>query len=224
MINFIGKYYSYDEIPFNYQNLNNDKWIQRQINKLYCINYKLAKKENKILLNSIIKRDNINILDFGGALGISYLLLRKIYKNKNIKYEIIETENICNYGNIFYSNDNNITFNTEINLRKVDIVYTRTSIQYIKNWKFVLSKLLLKRPKNFIFINLTAGDIETFLTLQKWEDKLIPYWFFNISEIVKLFKNSGYYLKKEKKAVKINSKYFNKKDRIKYTKNLIFEK
>lgn len=225
---YTGNYLSYENINVNYNNLNNDEWAKKQENKINNIDFVEGYGENKILINLSSNFDNTKILDFSGGLGISYMILKKYYMG-DIKYRIIETEKICLLGNKIFGDDKNISFSKSIKKNmEVDIVYIRTSLQYVKEWENLLLSLIDLAPKYFLFINLTAGNIRTFLTLQNWQNIHIPYWFFNIDDFKQVFFKNGYKIKYENNGSNILDNSYDvsveKKFRISFTKNLIFTK
>ena len=92
--------------------------------------------------------------------------------------------------------DKRIRFHTSLpkNLRDVSIVHLGSSLQYIKDWKNILSDLAEYNPQYFLFTDLPAGDIPTYATVQNFYGFKTPYWFFNIEEIVSEMKSIQYEL------------------------------
>lgn len=186
-----GIYQNHSELPF-YKEFDSELWVTRQKEKLTDISINRNKYliENRLLI-SIIK-NNDKILDYGGSLGLTYEALSQDY---NLKYAIVETKTICEAGkNIF---KDKIQFYQEIPLlmESLDIVYIRTALQYAIDWKADLKKLLELKPCTIVMAHLSAGDIPTYLTLQKWYGTEIPYWFINESELIDLVEMYGYKIK-----------------------------
>ena len=70
------------------------------ISSLYIISSELYSQNNKL-----------NILDFGGGMGISYAKLKQtLPKNKNLNYTIIENVDVCEIAKGLFLDDANIIF------------------------------------------------------------------------------------------------------------------
>lgn len=72
-------------------------------------------------------------------------------------------------------------------------------LQYIENWKSLLSDLLGLKPKVVLLDDVPAGDIPTFATAQNYYESKLLYWFFNVSEIITLFESYDYTLEYKSK-------------------------
>ena len=80
--------------------------------------------------------------------------------------------------------------NTNVNFKiKYDYIHISDSFQYVENWKDFLKKISNSKSNILIFNNLTAGEIPTYDTTQKFYDISIPYRFYNIREIINELKN-----------------------------------
>ena len=113
--------------------------------------------------------------------------------------------------------------------KKYDIVHISDSLQYIKDWRNFIKKIIKTKPKYIILNNLTAGEIPEYSTTQNFYNKKIFYKFFNLNQVIKNFKNyyivySGQYLNK------INGKYseypqsnFKKTDRLSFPCTVILK-
>lgn len=223
---FNGKFLHY---IYNLSNLDNIEWINKQKQRLHNLNINKEIKENKNLIELVYKlNDKIKIVDFGGSLGFSFLALKNVpeTRKKNIEYHIIETNGICNIGQDLFKNK--ITFHNSIDKTKnVDILYIKTSLQYAENWYDTLDKFIaFLKPQYFLFENLSAGKIETFTTLQRWQNHLVPYKFINIDEIKSLLNACDYCLKKEEDCIPIDDKFYSDdiepNCRLSCTKTLLF--
>lgn len=217
-----GIYSSFDEaeiaIEQNLDIFNEKLWIQN-INRdiKVCINSIQSNisipsfyKQRTIILPAVIsliieKKEKLNILDFGGGLGIGYLSLKESLFDqfKNIKYFIIELDNLVVDGKeIYYVEhptkclfEKNIFFYNKIpkNLL-IDIIYISSSIQYIRDWKSLITKFVNIKPQYLFFSDVFAGNIPTFVTLQNYYNHKVQHWFFNYSEFVSFVENLGYKL------------------------------
>ena len=188
---------SYDDLPSSIQDHNTIEWADKQ-----CAIFNgaddilpLLEKRNSFLIDTIrsYPKEEISVLDFAGGIGLSYYALLK-NTNKSIDYHIVEVPIICDRGNVLYQNDPFVSFSDKVpeELKTVDVVHIRTSIQYVQDWKACIKELLSLDPKVFLLAHLSAGDIPSYLTLQLWGEYEIPYWFLNIDEVKDVFFSSGY--------------------------------
>ena len=75
----------------------------------------------------------------------------------------------------------------------MDIVYTCSAMQYVEDYADLLKALCAYRPKYFLFVKLSAGDIPTYATAQKnVPGTVIPYLFLNVEEVIRIMKGNGY--------------------------------
>lgn len=145
------------------------------------------------------------IVDFGGGLGFSYLsFIQSCMKAKDYKYFIIESTEVCKTGEEIFSDYQNLFFITDLHklpVDKVDIVYMNSVLQYIADWEALIENLLGLNPEYVLLDDLPAGDIPTFATCQNYYESKIPYWFFNISDILFFLELYGF-------ALQYKSKFF----------------
>jgi putative methyltransferase (TIGR04325 family) len=175
----------------------------------------------------------IEILDFGGGLGIGYMTLKEsiLYANKKIKYTILELPEICKQGRELHKNEINFVENFS-NLQKFDLVHSSSAIQYIEDWKNLVKMFCSKNAKYILMSDVFAGDFETFVTLQNYYSNKIPHWFFNYNDFVEIFNQNGYNLEMRTyvSAKRLNYEdelpmiNFDKKFRLKYTSHMLFSK
>ena len=64
-------------------------------------------------------------------------------------------------------------------------MHAGSSIQYIPDWKGLLSKFADYRPKFLILEDVPAGKIPTFVTTQNFYGKKVRSRFLNIDELLK---------------------------------------
>lgn len=76
-----------------------------------------------------------------------------------------------------------------------DIVHIGSTLQYIDDWQGLLEGLITNyKPKYFVFSDLLAGAIPTFVTHQLFYGKRIPHHFFNWDKFIFLLKDLGFSL------------------------------
>lgn len=65
----------------------------------------------------------------------------------------------------------------------IDIIHIGSTLQYIEDWKSLLEALNDRfKPAYFVFSDLLAGNIPTFVSHQIFYKKKIPHLFINFSE------------------------------------------
>ena len=138
------------------------------------------------------------IIDFGGGLGFSYLsFIQSCRQATDYEYHIIESPEICKAGEEILSGYPNLFFHPDIQdlaFEKAAIIYMNSVLQYITDWKSLLSHLLGLKPKVFLMDDVPAGEIPTFATAQNYYESKLPYWFFNVNEIITFFESYDYTL------------------------------
>jgi putative methyltransferase (TIGR04325 family) len=202
-----GIYSSRDEIPIGSRDW--DYFTNWQFNEVK----KLAGRENDDpdefftgdralfpLLISVMQQNTqeITVLDIGGGVGIDFFSILNCTKNvSKLNYYVVEIPEILQkvdsvfkaYPQIHYiapSDENSI---------EPDVILFNSSLQYIDNFKERLSQCATKGAKFIVFIRLSAGHFNAYLTNQiNIPDIQTPYWFVNIEEIINLLYGSGYEL------------------------------
>ena len=243
-INYIWKgiYNNYKELPDNIEPFESAKFLENTINMTNYIiergkimgSVNLDVKDENLLLPLLISaisknKSKLKIIDFGGAMGISYVYVKNtISKDIDIDYHIIEKKEMCENGRlIFNGKDNHINFHSSLPfLEQVDLVHINSTLQYIENYKILLNQLCKYKPEFFVFIRFGCGDNKTFLTIQQnVEDTKIPCYFFNINEIISIMNENGYKLTfKGICSREYNMDNFPSEFRLKNSANLLFTK
>lgn len=158
-------------------------------------------KEENIFLPYLVSvlsqnRKNIRILDFGGALGIDYIpLAYGPICASEVEYYVVEQAAMCREGEKIFSGDARIHFCERLpaDLKEVDIVYSNSVLQYIKDYEKVVKELCEYRPSYFLIVRLTAGDVDDFVTIQKnIRGTEFACRFFNIGKFRDLMRRCGY--------------------------------
>lgn len=182
-----------------------------------------------VLVGSIYNLNNtIRILDFGGGLGHSYFPLRiNLPDCFNLKYLIVENKSMCKLGNEVNKDFDEIFFYSRIKEQKVDLIFAKSSLHYVSNWKQLLKKFKKLSPKYLIISDLPASENKTFVTSQKYYDYKIPVRFWNINEFLNFMDSMGYKLIYRHKIRNHYLKFLNhfEKDyKLDYFSDLIFKK
>ena len=237
---FEGIYKSFHEIENQGHAFASDFWIDRETRRLKeALKMKPevlnASKEYplfhiaSIVLNS---KKELKIIDFGGGPGRGFISVsRGILDLKKLDYKIIEIKEICDIGKKIFENEKDLEFYTDFPpLQEVDIFHFGSCLQYIENWKGILEKSFLYRPKYLLFSDLLAGDIETFVTKQLMFESILPYQFLNITEFISFIEDNNFDLRfRTNYEVKIQgafqslpTEHFPKNKRLRNSSNLLF--
>ena len=225
-------------------NVFNDKiWQKKILNKIKINKKNLISKYSNFFVSSSplpmiilgMNKKKIEIIDYGsGDQEILFQLLSYNINKIQINIDSVEVKNIVKILKKEIRNLNrkniNINFSEKFNFDKTyDFVHISDSLQYNFEWKSFLKKIAKRKHKFIILNNLTAGSFKTFAAEQKFYNKKLPYFFFNEKEIINIFSNYKAY--KYLYLNKINGLFqeypqsnFDRKDRIKYPKTLIFVK
>lgn len=205
-----GVYKTYEEIPVTGAGFDGDTWIKRSKEKLAET---LAKAEKGGAIPDIVeyktsllpflagvkagKKEKVRIVDFGGGLGITYLqVISAVVDKERIDYHIVENIKVCQEGRQQFSNYPRVHFHSTFpeDIRDVDIAHICSSLQYVKEWKSVISQICAYNAEHIVFADLPAGDIPTYATAQNYYESKIPFWFFNIDEIIGKMNEENYKL------------------------------
>lgn len=120
-----------------------------------------------------VRRNTINVLDFGGALGKHYFALRPLLPaSVKVRWTICETETMCNVGRQHFANDE-LSFTTSLEAvdHSADLAIASGSLQYVEQPIETLRALAVRAP--FVIVDrvpLTVGPRDR-LTVQK-----VPPW------------------------------------------------
>lgn len=208
-----GVYQSFKEAGGDYDAFDTDIWIDKQKEKIQSSlkaleDPRIASHTNTSkdyplpLIVSVLlaQQKNLSILDFGGGMGAQYLeLISKVPKAKDdVTYYIVDgkktLENIPADMKCF----SNLSFHESLEdiTQKVDILHIGSTLQYIENWKSLLNFLTEKfEAMYFVFSDLLAGDVPTFVSHQIFYDKKIPHIILNLEEFIDFFnKNLSFQL------------------------------
>ena len=79
---------------------------------------------------------------------------------------------------------NKLFFHDSIPDIPIDVVYSRTSLQYISDWRLVLKQLASLGAKYMVLSDTQTGRIPTFVGIQNWYGHFVPNWFFNLDEFL----------------------------------------
>ena len=203
-----GVYTSFGETPAVGQGFESQRWADQSLKKVSSLIEQT--KCPRSVPSTVVHRDNllpflvslvndhsdrVSILDFGGGLGATFVAVSEsIDPKKNLEYHIVDLAKTCELGTDLFKDDQRVQFHSTFpeNLPTVDIIHIESALQYVEDWATVLNKLASLSAKFFLFTNLAAGDIPTFVTTQRYYESKIPCWFFNLNEVVDEMSKLGY--------------------------------
>jgi len=199
-----GIYDSFDQCPGHGQGYESDRWVRQETERIHSL---LQAIKNDGAIPSVVsyrmnllpllaattavnsKKNKVTILDFGGGLGSTYISVTAACANSQIvDYHIVESKSICRAGKECFKGNTHIHFYDHLpeKIQDVDIVCLCSSIQYIKDWQGLLKGVAEYDPQYVLLADVPAGDIPTYATVQNYYESKIPYWFFDVNEIIRM--------------------------------------
>ena len=187
------------------------------------INY----KRTLIFLRFIKKKKFKNIIDFGGGAGYHYFISKKKFPDLNFKWFIVENRTIVKLCTKKLKCKNLFFFNSLNKIKKADIIFFSSSINYTKNPAETIKSTIKLRPKYLYFTRtpLTKNQSIKYkqisllsengpIKIKNEKEKIIEYEnkIINIKEFEDMFKDKFVIKKKyiDQKNVFLNKNtYFN---------------
>lgn len=193
-----GIYRTFREAPQVGPGFKSDTWRQNSLAKLRL---QAEPAFSSTLLHALVAVRSVDgrvlrVLDFGGGLGLTYAALLKSTGNPSqIEYHIVEIPEVCMAGRTEFANDPRIRFHEALpELQDVGIVHAQSSLQYVEDWRGVLSDLVHYRAPYMILTDVPAGSFDPFVSLQTYYGSRIPCWFLNMDQLLSQLRTSGYRL------------------------------
>ena len=190
-----------------------------------------ASGENRTLslVGSVVcgETGKVTVLDFGGGAGGTFLpFISGMAGCDAVDYHVVDLPAVCAIGRRFWKDEPRLHFHDELpsGLPAVDIVHIDSALQYVEDYRGLLLRLCEYRPRFFLFVRLSAGDIPTYATAQRnVRGSTLPYWFINVGELIDLMAAAGYVLRfKEQLDREYNQDNFPARYRLGRTCNLLF--
>ncbi|MDR1366184.1 MAG: methyltransferase, TIGR04325 family [Holosporales bacterium] len=205
-----GVYSNFAEVGGDTGVFESDHWINRQKEKLqraiedfksglaYSKDYPLS-----LVVAMLIDEQRegggqrVKVLDFGGGMGLQYLdLITKVPSAEElVDYTILDNEKLIDATCGCMKQFKNLSFVTTLSVVRgdMDIVHMGSSLQYVEKWQGLLAELNEKfRPKYFVFSDLLAGDIPTFVSAQVYFGQRCPVNMLNKEEFTELLFGFGF--------------------------------
>ena len=228
-----GVYKSFKDVPQKGNPFNSERWVSSVVKKTNWVRSQIDRPSNQSVLPlivSLIPKEEISIFDFGGGMGVDLInCLNSTYKK--IEYEILENKKITELGKNSAKNINFINSLTELSSNNFDIFHCHSSIQYFENPSSFISSVIVKINPSFIsFEDLPVVNVDTFATGQNYYNSVIPCWFFNKTEFIKILSLYNYsliynsaYIQNTERALDRSMANFKKDYRSNEFQNLIFK-
>ena len=152
-----------------------------------------------IVATSLAQREQVSVLDFGGGLGIGYLVCcdRIPAARSALAYKIVDLPEICAAGEEFFAESSHVDFAQEIHpsdAGRFEVAFTASALQYMPDWRVAVSEIASLRAPLVLLSDVFAGDIRPFVTLQLYHGSKTPHWFLNLDELVNVMEQHGYVL------------------------------
>jgi putative methyltransferase (TIGR04325 family) len=203
-----GIYKNFAECPNEGGGFSSERWVTQQTERINNLKEKIkASPESAVgyrtsllpvvaaMSGNNAKKDKIKVLDFGGGLGDTYLLMTCGCAGQiEFEFFIVEAEELCKKGRELFKNNKNINFFDKLpkDMENFDIIHLGSSIQYIEDWKGLIKEFTKYKPEYILFADVPAGQIPTYATLQNYYGSKMPHWFFNIDEFVNALYSVNY--------------------------------
>jgi len=142
----------------------------------------------------------VRVVDFGGAIGFSYLLLKKrLAPSVALEYHVTERREICESGRTLFAGAAWTSFHEADpfvdTLPSSGLLNIASSLQYVKDWRGKLRSLLRWKPEWALFTQLTAGEQKTYASMQRNVPGVrLAHWFFSQDEVIREVESHGYRL------------------------------
>ncbi|HBG27359.1 MAG: hypothetical protein A2Y10_18830 [Planctomycetes bacterium GWF2_41_51] len=204
-----GIYSSFAECPKCGDGFSSERWSNQQLERITKLKKEIKQSGEKIVgcqngllpvLAAVVGnglKNKVRILDFGGGLGNSYLLMTcGCLRNIDFEFFVLESQEVCRKGKEFFKDAGNIHFDSDFPeaIKSFDIIHLGSSIQYVEDWKGLLADFAKYNPNYILLADVPAGNIPTYATVQNYYESKIPYWFFNINDIISVMDSAGFVL------------------------------
>ncbi|EKD71001.1 MAG: hypothetical protein ACD_46C00301G0009 [uncultured bacterium] len=209
---WVGVYERFEEVNGDQAIFEDKIWIKNQKEKILAKYNNLNK--NNFMSEAAIANDyslplvvamlltsqpKVSVLDFGGGMGYEYLdVIAKVpMASQDLMYCVIDNQVTLSHLPSEITAMKNLSFCTNLNTvnSTFDIVHVGSVLQYIDDWQNILHQLaLISKAKFFVFCDLLAGNIPSFVTQQNYYGKKTPLRFLNNQEFAKYMQTLGYHI------------------------------
>jgi putative methyltransferase (TIGR04325 family) len=139
----------------------------------------------------------VQILDFGGGLGVGFVLLADALSNvaNRVDYSIVEFDDTCRAGaELFTGKKGPLFHHTLPTSMTFDIVHAASVLQYVEDWQGMVARLAAYGARYLVMTDVYLGEFATYVTSQNHHTSRIPHWFWNSWEFISSVERHGYTL------------------------------
>lgn len=151
-----------------------------------------------LICSTLIPDGKLNVLELGGGMGVGFISIRACLGNDiDLNYHIVETPACCKGGRELFDGDDSIKFYSDFpnDLAEVDVVFVKSALQYFKDYKETIKRLISYNPKYVLFIKLAAGENRTYVSSQQnISGAITPFTFLNVAEVISIMSTLRYSL------------------------------
>jgi len=222
----------------------NQSWINRSVERLTLLNSGNATPFDQVttidtstlaiaLVCATQTNKEIVVLDVGGNLGQTALLLTSQLGNPRIKWVVVEREDFLNACSEITVLPAGIEFISEIDSIKAgsNVVHFGSSLQYFEDW-LGATESAVGPESGWVVLSDIPGNysIPTFASHQKYYENYLNCWFFNVGEIIEQMSSLGFDLLFQRPHItEVTKKYFPENSfppghRIEYPIDLLFRR
>lgn len=144
----------------------------------------------------------VRILDFGGAMGIAYVALRRsLGSDATIDYTVAELPRVAEIGRTLFPDDPSIRFvpitsPSDLPRGDFDIVHACGALQYLEEPFDGLRRLLGYGAPYVVISVIPAGSNPTYVTAQlNLRESVVPCWMFHLDDLEDVVRRCGYVIR-----------------------------
>jgi putative methyltransferase (TIGR04325 family) len=148
-------------------------------------------------------RRSLRLLDFGGGLGVHAVpVLQQFAREADVRYDIVDSAANCARGRDVFTGDARCRFFDALPAGPYDVVYSSSTLQYIRDWQAALGRLAAYGARFFSLNRFPVTDRASFIARQQIafasgphagkSAGSAPHRFFNEEEVVDLLRGRGY--------------------------------
>ncbi len=222
----------------------NHSWIDRSVERLELLKSGNATPFDQVttidtstlaiaLVCASQNNKQLVVLDVGGNLGQTALLLSTQLGNPMIKWVVLEREDFLHACSEKTTLPAGIEFISEIDSINAapNVIHFGSSLQYFEDWRGATDSAV--RPESeWVVLSDIPGNysIPTFTSHQKYYEDHLNCWFFNVDEIIEQMLNLGFKLLFQRPHItEVTKKYFPETSfppshRIEYPIDLLFRR
>ncbi len=209
---WFGVYDRFDEVSENAEVFDSSLWAEKQqlrvLQALDQLNSRSsipagAKSRDypfiPFLSGLLTIRPHLRVLDYGGAMGQTYLeVLAKLPEAaEKLSYTIVETQTVVDAVPDKIRNLRGLRFLSTLDAANetMDVVHCGSVLQYIEDWKSFFMKIInTNQPDNFVLSDLLVGEIPSFVTAQRYYGRVTAVKCINIDEFLTFWQQTPYKL------------------------------